>query len=144
MKSCARTRRIPSTQWESGMPISARPVTTMYAHCWKARGVRRLSTQVSLPPRRPNTEVGVPNERGASEVAARDAVSAVRRSAQAIRGAPDDLTRLIDLLGRARFALLGEASHGSEEFYAQRAEITKRLILEKGYTAIAAEADWPD
>ncbi|UUZ70068.1 erythromycin esterase family protein [Polaromonas sp. P2-4] len=51
---------------------------------------------------------------------------------------------LLDLIGEARFALLGEASHGSHEFYRERAEITKRLITEKGFTAVAVEADWPD
>jgi erythromycin esterase-like protein len=44
----------------------------------------------------------------------------------------------------ARFVLLGEASHGTHEFYRERAEITKRLIAEQGCTAVAAEADWPD
>jgi erythromycin esterase-like protein len=43
-----------------------------------------------------------------------------------------------------RFVLLGEASHGTDEFYRERAEITKRLIAEQGFTAVAAEADWPD
>jgi erythromycin esterase-like protein len=51
---------------------------------------------------------------------------------------------LMALIGRARFALLGEASHGTHEFYRERAEITKRLITEKNFTAIAVEADWPD
>ena len=51
---------------------------------------------------------------------------------------------LLDLIGPARFALLGEASHGTHEFYRERAEITKRLITEKGFTAVAVEADWPD
>jgi erythromycin esterase-like protein len=40
--------------------------------------------------------------------------------------------------------LLGEASHGTHEFYRERAEITKRLIAEKNFTAVAVEADWPD
>ena len=52
--------------------------------------------------------------------------------------------RLMDLVGDGRFALLGEASHGTHEFYSERAEITKRLIKEKGFTAVAVEADWPD
>src|SRR5262249_894757 len=47
-------------------------------------------------------------------------------------------------IGRARFVLLGEASHGTHEFYRERAQITKRLIAEKGFTAVAVEADWPD
>ena len=48
------------------------------------------------------------------------------------------------LAGDASFVLLGEASHGTHDFYAARAEITKRLIAEKGFQAIAVEADWPD
>ncbi len=52
--------------------------------------------------------------------------------------------RLLALIGGARFALLGEASHGTHEFYRERAEITKRLIVEKRFTAVAVEADWPD
>jgi erythromycin esterase-like protein len=47
-------------------------------------------------------------------------------------------------IGTARFALIGEASHGTHEFYRERAGITKRLIKEKKFTAVAAEADWPD
>jgi len=48
------------------------------------------------------------------------------------------------LIGDARFVLLGEATHGTHEFYRARAEITKRLITEKGFVAVAVEADWPD
>lgn len=55
-----------------------------------------------------------------------------------------DYDDLLDLAGRCRVVLLGEASHGTHEFYEQRAEITKRLIAEKGYRAVAVEADWPD
>jgi erythromycin esterase-like protein len=50
----------------------------------------------------------------------------------------------MDRIGKARFALLGEASHGTHEFYRERVEITKRLIVEKNFTAVAVEADWPD
>jgi len=51
---------------------------------------------------------------------------------------------LLELAGDARFVLLGEASHGTHDFYYERAEITKRLIIEKGFNAVAVEADWPD
>ena len=51
---------------------------------------------------------------------------------------------LLELIGPARFALLGEASHGTREFYRERIAITRRLITEKGFTAVAVEADWPD
>ena len=52
--------------------------------------------------------------------------------------------RLIDGIGDARVVLLGEATHGTHEFYRERAYITRRLIVEKGFAAVAVEADWPD
>jgi len=55
-----------------------------------------------------------------------------------------DYDELLDLIGERRFVLLGEASHGSHEFYRERSRITQRLIEEKGFTVVAAEADWPD
>jgi erythromycin esterase-like protein len=68
----------------------------------------------------------------------------VRQAAVPLSGAAEDYDSLMDLIGDARFVLMGEASHGTHEFYEQRAEITKRLIREKGFTAVAVEADWPD
>jgi erythromycin esterase len=50
----------------------------------------------------------------------------------------------MERIGDSRFVLLGEASHGTSEFYTWRAEITKRLIVEKGFTIIGVEGDWPD
>ncbi len=55
-----------------------------------------------------------------------------------------DLDALLERIGDARYVLLGEASHGTSEFYTWRAEITKRLITEKGFSFIAVEGDWPD
>jgi len=55
-----------------------------------------------------------------------------------------DYGPLLERIGDARFVLLGEASHGTHEFYRERARITKRLIQEKGFSAVAVEADWPD
>ena len=51
---------------------------------------------------------------------------------------------LEELIGDARIVLIGESSHGTHEFYEARADITKWLIEEKGFCAVAAEADWPD
>jgi len=51
---------------------------------------------------------------------------------------------LLDAIGDAEVVMIGEASHGTHDFYQQRAEITKELITKKGFTFIAAEADWPD
>src|SRR5919198_3281517 len=71
-------------------------------------------------------------------------IDLVRRAAHPLTGAAADYDPLLDLVGGARFVLLGEASHGTHEFYRARAEITKRLIQDKGFSAVAAEADWPD
>jgi erythromycin esterase-like protein len=71
-------------------------------------------------------------------------VELVRRAAHRLRGAPADYDPLLDLIGDARLVLLGEGSHGTHEFYRARAELTRRLIVEKGFNAVAVEADWPD
>src|SRR5438132_13114684 len=68
----------------------------------------------------------------------------IREAAQLLTGATTDYDPLIEMIGDAHFVLLGEASHGTHEFYRERAQITKRLIEEKGFTAVAVEADWPD
>ncbi|MDQ2682622.1 MAG: erythromycin esterase family protein, partial [Chloroflexota bacterium] len=68
----------------------------------------------------------------------------VARTARPLTGDGADYDALLDLVGDARFVLIGEASHGTHEFYRERAAITKRLITERGFTAVAVEADWPD
>src|SRR5438067_11784996 len=68
----------------------------------------------------------------------------VRELAQPLGGEPNDYDALLELIGNARIVLLGEASHGTHEFYFERAQITKRLIAEKNFTVLAIEADWPD
>lgn len=55
-----------------------------------------------------------------------------------------DLEPLLRRIGDARVVLIGEASHGTSEFYRLRARITQRLIETKGFEIVAAEADWPD
>lgn len=69
---------------------------------------------------------------------------AISSAAHLLKDTADDYDSLLELIGDARFVLLGEASHGTHEFYKERAIITQRLIVEKGFTAVAAEADWPD
>jgi erythromycin esterase-like protein len=66
------------------------------------------------------------------------------RDAHPLIGSADDYDPLLELIGDGRVVLLGEASHGTHEFYRERALITRRLIEEKGFTGIAVEADWPD
>lgn len=69
---------------------------------------------------------------------------AIREAAHPISGSADDFAPLLSRIGDARFVLIGEASHGTHEFYRIRAAITKELIRTKGFTAVAVEADWPD
>jgi erythromycin esterase-like protein len=69
---------------------------------------------------------------------------ALQDAAQPLTGAAEDYDALLDLIGDAQVVLLGEASHGTHEFYRERARITRRLIKEQGFNAVAVEADWPD
>ena len=68
-------------------------------------------------------------------------IRAIRRSAHHLTGNTGDFDTLIKAVGDSRFVLIGEATHGTHEFYRIRAQITKRLIAEKGFAAVAVEAD---
>jgi erythromycin esterase-like protein len=70
--------------------------------------------------------------------------NALISSARPLSGYPHDYDSLLDMIGDARFVMIGEATHGTHEFYRERAFITQRLIEEKGFNAVAVEADWPD
>jgi erythromycin esterase-like protein/predicted phosphoribosyltransferase len=83
--------------------------------------------------------------RGNSAGAPRDdAARVVGDRARVLTGESSDYDALIDAIGDARLVLIGEASHGTHEFYQERAYITERLIVQKGFNAVAIEADWPD
>lgn len=68
----------------------------------------------------------------------------IRDVTHALTGNPRDFDTLLEMIGDARYVLIGEATHGTEEFYRLRAEITKWLIQENGFSAVAVEGDWPD
>src|SRR3954463_1613651 len=70
--------------------------------------------------------------------------NAAKEAAHPLAGNERDYDPLLAQIGEARFCRLGEATHGTHDFYRERAEITKRLIKEKGFKAVAVEADWPD
>jgi erythromycin esterase-like protein/predicted phosphoribosyltransferase len=72
------------------------------------------------------------------------AADVIRRAAVDAPAGVPPREMLSELIGDARIVLVGESSHGTQEFYQARAEITKWLIEEKGFCAVAAEADWPD
>ena len=67
----------------------------------------------------------------------------LKKYAHALRDAKD-LDVLMERIGDANVVMLGEASHGTHEYYTWRAQISKRLIEEKGFTLITVEGDWPD
>jgi protein-L-isoaspartate(D-aspartate) O-methyltransferase len=95
---------------------AVRFVPLIGAHGWDERGRRSLS----LPDR-------------------------VRAAAEELPGLDDPaFAALFDRYADARVVLLGEASHGTSEFYRARAAISRRLIEEHGFTIVAVEADWPD
>ena len=71
-------------------------------------------------------------------------MDSIRRASQPLSGGERELDPLVSAIGDARYVLIGEASHGTHEFYSTRAAITRRLIEEKGFTGVVAEADWPD
>jgi erythromycin esterase-like protein len=68
----------------------------------------------------------------------------IREVAHPLATGPNAYDRLLERIGDAHYVLLGEASHGTHEFYRDRMDITKRLVTDKGFTAVATEADWPD
>lgn len=68
----------------------------------------------------------------------------VRSALVALDGSAREHDALLDAIGDARFVLLGEPTHGSHEVYRDRARITERLVEERGFDAVAVEADWPD
>jgi erythromycin esterase-like protein/predicted phosphoribosyltransferase len=90
----------------------------------------------------PQTEQGA--GRHGRNAPPREALDVVRSRAWRLSGDPDQYQPLIDAVGDIRVVLLGEATHGTHEFYRERAFITRRLIAECGFTAVAVEGDWPD
>ena len=68
----------------------------------------------------------------------------IRSAAVPLYGGWRDYDPILDTIGKSEIVLLGEATHGTHEFYRERAQITKRLIEEHGFNAIAIEGDWPD
>jgi len=78
-------------------------------------------------------------------VAANDhLIALLRDEAVQLTGKTNDFKPLFDLVGDARFVLIGESTHGTEEFYRLRADLTRVLIRDFGFNGVAVEGDWPD
>src|SRR5262245_42387251 len=91
--------------------------------------------------------IGIPREiqlTGLSMITANNALEAIQEFAHPLTGNRRDFDRLFRHAGKCSFVLLGEASHGTHEFYRTRAEITKHLITECNFNLVCWEADWPD
>src|SRR5665647_1003817 len=72
-----------------------------------------------------------------------ETAEAIARIVRPVHG-EEELDHLLDLLGDPRIVMIGEASHGTHEFYDLRASLTRKLIAERGFAAVAVEGDWPD
>jgi len=72
------------------------------------------------------------------------AIEALRHASRWFEPAADGFGAVLDAVGDAQLVLIGEASHGTHEFYETRAELTKALIAHAGFNLVAVEADWPD
>jgi erythromycin esterase-like protein len=81
-----------------------------------------------------------------NEASIREAVGIVREQGEKLPSLGDDeaFGAMFDRFADAKVVLLGEATHGTSEFYRARAAITKRLITQHGFNIVAVEADWPD
>jgi erythromycin esterase-like protein len=77
-----------------------------------------------------------------SKVQPAAAVDAVRHAAIALRSQPTDYDALVASIGDSTRILLGESTHGTQEYYRERARITLRLVRERGVSAVAIEGDW--
>jgi erythromycin esterase-like protein len=79
-----------------------------------------------------------------ARTAAGTALASLGRAARPIEGRDGDYDELLAEISDRRVVLIGEATHGSHDFYLERARITQRLIEDHGFTVVAVEADWPD
>ncbi len=87
---------------------------------------------------------GTEDKRATAVPPAQQMLEVLRANAHPLTGVESDYDPLLRLIGDTSLVLLGEASHGTHEFYHERARITRRLIQEQGFAAVAVEADWPD
>jgi erythromycin esterase-like protein len=110
----------------------ARPEKSGLARSSKLRFPARDYPEVFRVQKRPNM------------ITTNNAIEAVQEFAHPLTGNRRDFDRLLRHTGQCSFVLLGEASHGTHEFYHARAEITRRLITEYEFNLVCWEADWPD
>jgi erythromycin esterase-like protein/predicted phosphoribosyltransferase len=143
VESCARLRQVADAVVCAETPEPFQAVGLWYRHFDQTSdeevvALLRQSSAFAAPPSAPERAVA------SQDTAPSSAAGLVRTHAQRLSGNARDYDTLIDSIGNAQFVLIGEATHGTHEFYRERAFITERLIAENGFTAVAVEADWPD
>jgi erythromycin esterase-like protein/predicted phosphoribosyltransferase len=134
--TCARLAPLVDDLVCLDMPLGFQAVGLSYASFpdvsdAEVQRLLHVAAQPQLPRRGPQPK--------ASEVA-----EAIRERVQPFTGGARDYDTLLHAIGDAQVVLLGEATHGTHEFYRERTLITRRLIAEKGFAGVAVEADWPD
>jgi erythromycin esterase-like protein/hypoxanthine-guanine phosphoribosyltransferase len=134
-ETCARLARLADEMVTVAMPEPFVAVGLWYDNFDQTTDAEVVAALQAAGRDAPNTH---------SAPASADPVDVIRRHAIPMKGTLADYDQLLDLVGDAHVVLIGEATHGTHEFYRHRALITGRLIAEKGFSAVAAEADWPD
>jgi erythromycin esterase-like protein/predicted phosphoribosyltransferase len=89
-------------------------------------------------------QADLPDERAVQALVARAKPPPAGGIGDALRPLEDGYADLLERAADADFVLIGESTHGTHEFYAERAELSRRLIAEAGFTVVAVEGDWPD
>src|SRR3569832_1638753 len=157
-RRCARPSRQSESSDPSGSSLPYLSARARHASSCSRRLTRSYALRRPRPSRpwacgiansrnRPTTKFTASSSRLARTMNMQRIEEDPQRVADALRPhlLPDpEHDAVVRLVGKSRFALFGEASHGTREFYRERIRITQRLIVEQGFTAVAVEADWPD
>jgi protein-L-isoaspartate(D-aspartate) O-methyltransferase len=126
-----RIRRVDTDEYLREELADVRFVPLIGKEGWEGNGDEARQARPRVSQTRPEISVSISDQ--------------IARNATAFDSIEDaDLAPLLERIGDAKVVLIGEATHGTSEFYSMRAEITKELINKKGFTIVAAEADWPD
>jgi protein-L-isoaspartate(D-aspartate) O-methyltransferase len=128
LQTLVRTRRISETRYEREELLSVRFVPLVGAAGWRPENGRHVGPATSVA----SGSHGVPR--------------LLRECGEPFQSTSDPvvLDALIDRVGDARVVLIGEATHGTSEFYSFRAALTRRLLERRRFSIVAIEADWPD
>src|SRR5260370_40459766 len=134
---------VPSPRNRS-IPLACGTRTFRRLRTKKSASCSRAATRRS-PRAKSCAQKAPPKEKEAMPTSTRpERKDAIRTAAHPLTGAATDYDRLLRRIGDAGFVLIGEASHGTHDFYHERAQITQRRLEEKHFTAVAVEGDWPD